>query len=686
MKSNGSRTTPAPALFLAYLAIGGVLGDIGTSPLYVMALTFKKLPPTLGNVMGVLSLIVWSFVFLSAKYAWMALSMDNNGEGGTFALLGLIRKEGQRLRQRTATELRNHAVAIAGIFSMTCGALLLSDGVITPAISVLAAVEGVQVVYPHLAELVIPAAVIILTGLFSLQKRGTERIARLFSPVILIWFVAIGAVGVLNLTAAPGLLKALNPYYAIVFIFHHPLGIVFPILGYVVLCITGGEALYADEAHYSRPAIRLAWAVAAVCLLANYFGQGAFILTTGHVANPFFDMSVPLGHAVYMLLLVLATLAAIIASQAMITGSYSTYKQAMELRMLPRLEIRNTSTSTTGQIYIPWVNWGLFGACLATIFIFQSSDSLGNAYGLAVTGAFIGTTLMMGIYLFLHHYDRRKKFMAFIPLLGLFLLFDAGFFFSNLGKIPTGGWFPLCVGTFLVTLMIAWEEGSNLLYQSIPKEDMPTFTKKLKKAAITLIPGTRIYMNLNENTVPATLLSDRDGESLRRNCVLVTVKNTDLPWGIRYDKKEIASFHDGQGKIYQVIIEKGYMRLFVNVPNIMDEQGFKEMPKQFVFGFWNIQVVDKTWRRWLLLFFRFIHRNSPSLTQRFMLPAENVAYTGGDIGLQFPAKKAGRHFFPVVAPHTHSNAEALGNENYPLPEMRSSRGVGANGISKGLRR
>jgi KUP system potassium uptake protein len=634
MKSNGTQAKARGTLFLAYLAIGGVLGDIGTSPLYVMALTFKTLPVNRENIMGVLSLITWSFVFLSAKYAWMALKLDNNGEGGTFALLGLIRKEGFRRRQPPGISRRLPLVDIAAVFSITCGALLLSDGVITPAISVLAAVEGVEVVYPHLAELIIPAAVLILTGLFTLQKRGTERIAKLFSPVILIWFSAIGTVGLLNLSADPGVLMALNPYYALVFIAHHPLGLVFSVFGYVVLCITGGEALYADEAHYSRPAIRLAWLIAAFCLLTNYFGQGAYLLTTGRTANPFFGMSVPLGHVVYMLLLVLATFAAIIASQAMITGSYSTYKQAMELRMLPRLEIRNTSASTTGQIYIPWVNWGLFGACLATIFIFRSSDSLGNAYGLAVTGAFIGTTLMMGIYLFLHHREQRRRFFAYLPLLGIFLLFDAGFFFSNLGKIPTGGWFPLLVGTFLVAMMIAWEQGSEVLYQSIPKEDIPTFKEKLKTAAITLIPGTRIYMNLNENSAPATLLSDRGGESLRRTCVLVTVKNTNLPWGIHYVKKEIGCFHDGEGQIHQVVIEKGYMRLFVNVPNIMDELGFKDTPRQFVFGFWNIQVQDKTWRRWLLILFRFIHRNSPSLTNRFMLPAESVVYTGGDIGIR----------------------------------------------------
>jgi KUP system potassium uptake protein len=306
--------------------------------------------------------------------------------------------------------------------------------------------------------------------------------------------------------------------------------------------------------------------------------------------------------------------------------------------MLPRLEIRNTSTSTTGQIYMPWVNWGLFAACLATIFMFRSSDHLGNAYGLAVTGAFIGTTLMMGIYLFLHHDQEFRRFLAFVPLLALFMVFDAGFFFSNLGKIPTGGWFPLCVGSFLVSLMIAWEEGSTLLYRSIPKEDLPTFAERLQNAPITLVPGTRIYMSLNENTVPATLLTDLDGESLRQCCVLVTVKNNNLPWGIQYEKKEVSSFKNGEGKIYQVIIEKGYMRLFVNVPKIMDEHEFRETPRQFVFGFWNVQVIDKSWRRWLLVFFRFIYRNSPSLTHRFMIPTESVAYIGGDIGIQFPPK------------------------------------------------
>ena len=455
MNEQNSGSTLPHSLFLAYLAIGGVLGDIGTSPLYVISLCFKRLPVTRPNVMGVLSLITWSFVFLSTKYAWMALNMDNEGEGGTFALLNLIRKEGRRLKNNSRSTLIANLVRGAGVLAVFCGALLLSDGVITPSISVLAAVEGVEVLYPHLAEYVIPLAAIILTGLFLIQKRGTERVAKLFSPVVIFWFLTIAFVGFMNIRQDLNLIKALSPHYAVKFLVSYPIAIVFPILGYVVLCITGGEALYADEAHYSRASIRLAWAVASICLLVNYFGQGAYILRSPKVANPFFDMAVVFGHGFYLYLLLLATLAAIVASQAMISGSFSTYKQAMELRMFPRLEVRNTSSAARGQIYIPWVNVGLFAACLATVFIFGSADALGDAYGLAVTGAFIGTTLMMSILWFLRHKDVKRQILVLLPVFIVFLIFDSGFFFSNLGKIPTGGWFPLVIGTILVTTMIA---------------------------------------------------------------------------------------------------------------------------------------------------------------------------------------------------------------------------------------
>jgi KUP system potassium uptake protein len=630
-----STSTLPSTLLLSYLAIGGVLGDIGTSPLYVMSLCFKRLPVTRTNVMGVLSLITWSFVFLSTKYAWMALNMDNDGEGGTFALLNLIRKAGRELKDGGRSALIAKLVGGASILAVICGALLLSDGVITPSISVLAAVEGVEVLYPHLADYVVPLATIILTGLFLIQKRGTERVAKLFSPVVLFWFFTIAFAGLMNIRQDLSLIKALSPYYAISFLLSYPLAIVFPILGYVVLCITGGEALYADEAHYSKPAIRLAWAAASLCLLVNYFGQGAYILASAKVANPFFDMAVVFGHGFYLYLLFLATLAAIVASQAMISGSFSTYKQAMELRMFPRLEVRNTSSAARGQIYIPWVNVGLFTACLATVFMFRRADALGDAYGLAVTGAFIGTTLMMSILWFLRHKDVKRQIFLLLPVFIIFLIFDSGFFFSNLGKIPTGGWFPLLIGTILVITMVAWEKGSQLVYHSIPRRDPASFLNLVEEMELTIVPGTDIYMTASEKSVSSCLLGECIGGAIRKTVVLVTVKNTDLPWGVQYDKQLIGTFDNEQGSIYQVIIEKGYMRLFVNVPNIMDELGFKEEPRRFVFGMWNLIIVEQTWKKWLLRYFRIIYRNSPSLTERFMIPSQLVTYAGGDVEISF---------------------------------------------------
>ncbi len=622
---------------LAYLAIGGVLGDIGTSPLYVMSLTFKALPVTVANVMGVLSLIFWSFMFLSAKYAWMALELDNNGEGGTFALLSLIRQAGSRLKINMEDNGRKikMLLSLAAFLSMLCGALLLSDGVITPSISVLAAVEGVGVRYPNLSEYIIPIAVIILTGLFLVQKRGTEKIAGLFSPIIIVWFVTIGALGAMSLRTKLWLLKSVSPLYAIQFLHNHPIAVIFPILGYVVLCITGGEALYADEAHYGKFGIRAAWFVGAICLLLNYFGQGAYLLSHKVHVNPFYGLGLSASHLVYIYLLVIATLAAIIASQAMITGGFSTYKQAMELRMFPRVRIINTSPRTRGQIYIPAVNRGMFIACITTVFLFRSSSALGDAYGLAVTGAFIGTTMMMGILFFLRNYFQRRRFWMLVPLLLIFMVFDTAFFSSNLGKIPTGGWFPMVISIFLITTMLAWEKGSSLVYKNVPKANRSDFVRALKNSIITVLPGTDIHMTGNEKVVPASLLEQVEMGVLRENIILVTVKNTNEPWGINYNKQVLTNLPEGQGRVWQVLIEKGYMRLMVNVPKILEEMEILYPPYKFIFGLWSPVIVEQGWRRWFLLYFRFIYQNAPSLTRRFGILPSKVRYIGGEVELSF---------------------------------------------------
>ncbi len=631
-----SNTQILKELAFAYLAIGGVLGDIGTSPLYVMSLTFKSLPITTFNVMGVLSLIFWSFIFLSMKYAWMALELDNNGEGGTFALLSLIRQRGKEILQAKEDKKNiKTLLKIAAFLSMMCGALLLSDGVITPSISVLAAVEGVDVQYPSLSPYILPLATLILTGLFMVQKHGTEKVARFFSPVIILWFITIGTLGILSFRHCLWLIKALSPYYAISFLIHHPLSIIFPILGYVVLCITGGEALYADEAHYSKFGIRMAWFFGAICLLLNYFGQGAYLLIHKNAKNPFYGLATAYSHPVYIYLLFIATLAAIIASQAMITGGFSTYKQAMELRMFPRVHIINTSPKTIGQIYIPAVNRGMFLACIATVFIFKSSAALGDAYGLAVTGAFIGTTLMMGIIFFLRSYPNIKRFLPLIPILFVFLMFDTAFFSSNLGKIPTGGWFPMIISIFLISTMITWEKGSFLIYRNIPKEEKTTFVQRLKSTPLTILEGTDVHMSGNERIIPASLIDQLAMGVLRKKVVLVTIKNMDIPWGITYQKQKIASFGEGDGTLWRVVIEKGYMRLLLNVPNILEELGVLDAPYRFIFGVWEPVVVEKGWKRIFLKYFRFIYKNAPSLSSRFFIPPSKVRYIGGEVEMRF---------------------------------------------------
>ncbi len=622
-------------MIFAYLAIGGVLGDIGTSPLYVMSLTFKSLPITTFNVMGVLSLIFWSFVFLSMKYAWMALELDNNGEGGTFALLSLIRQKGKELLAQKRDKKIQTLLTVAAFLSMLCGALLLSDGVITPSISVLAAVEGVDVQYPSLSPYILPLAVLILTGLFMVQKHGTEKVARFFSPIIIIWFITIATLGILSFRHCLWLIKSISPFYAISFLIHHPLSIIFPILGYVVLCITGGEALYADEAHYSKFGIRMAWFFGGMCLLLNYFGQGAYLLLHKNAKNPFYGLATSYSHIVYIYLLFIATLAAIIASQAMITGGFSTYKQAMELRMFPRVHIINTSPRTIGQIYIPAVNRGMFIACLATVFIFRSSAALGDAYGLAVTGAFIGTTLMMGIIFFLRSYPHIKKFLPILPILLVFLMFDTAFFSSNLGKIPTGGWFPMIISIFLICTMITWEKGSLLIYENIPKEEKETFVKRLHTIHPTILEGCDVHMSGNERIIPSSLIDQATMGVLRENVVLVTIKNMDIPWGINYRKEKVTTFSNGKGVLWRVIIEKGYMRLLLNVPNILEELGVLTSPYRFIFGVWEPVVVEKGWKKPFLKYFRFIYKNAPSLSSRFFIPPSKVRYIGGEVEMRF---------------------------------------------------
>jgi KUP system potassium uptake protein len=446
----------APKSSLATLtlgAIGVVYGDIGTSVLYAVKEIFGSghVPFTHANVYGVLSIIFWTLtVIVSLKYVVLVLRADNHGEGGLVAMLALA---SQSVKDK-APALRKWMLLI-GIFG-TC--LFYGDGVITPAISVLSAVEGLEVVSPHFRKAVIPLTLVILFLLFWVQKRGTAGIGRFFGPITLVWFAAIAALGVHHIVGHPEILGALGPHHALGFIWRQP-GTTFIILGAVVLCVTGGEALYADLGHFGKKPIRVAWfSIVMPALTLNYFGQGALLLAEPEaVANPFFHLA----PAWLTLPLVgLATMATVIASQALITGAFSVTKQVIQLGYLPRLQVRHTSTRDTGQIYMPFVNWTLFVLIVLAVVLFRSSSNLAAAYGIAVTLDMLITTVLT---FFVIRYGWGYPLALCLGATGFFFVIDLAFFSSNLLKLTEGGWFPLLIGGAIFTLMVTWKDGRALM-------------------------------------------------------------------------------------------------------------------------------------------------------------------------------------------------------------------------------
>ncbi|MEY4258332.1 MAG: Low affinity potassium transport system protein kup, partial [Pseudomonadota bacterium] len=437
-------------------AIGVVYGDIGTSVLYAMKEVFGSghVPFTHDNVYGILSIFFWTLTtIVSVKYVVLVLRADNHGEGGLVAMLALA---SQSVKDKP--QLRK-VLLIVGIFG-TC--LFYGDGVITPAISVLSAVEGLEVISPTFKKYVIPLTLVILFGLFWVQKRGTAGIGKFFGPITLIWFATIAVLGVSHIVHHPEILLAISPHYALGFVWANP-GTTFIILGAVVLCVTGGEALYADLGHFGKKPIRLAWfSVVMPCLTLNYFGQGALLLAEPEaVKNPFFMMApdwalVPL--------VGLATMATVIASQALITGAFSVTKQVIQLGYLPRLQVLHTSETDTGQIYMPFVNWGLFVAIVLAVILFKSSSNLAAAYGIAVCTDMLITTVLT---FFVIRYSWKLPLALCIGATGFFFVVDLAFWASNMFKLFDGGWFPLLIGTAVFTLMLTWHDGRRLLNDSL---------------------------------------------------------------------------------------------------------------------------------------------------------------------------------------------------------------------------
>ncbi|MEN9383934.1 MAG: hypothetical protein RL323_1077 [Pseudomonadota bacterium] len=503
-------------------AIGVVYGDIGTSVLYAMKEVFHTghIEPTANNIYGILSLFIWTLtVIVSLKYVTLVLRADNNGEGGLVAMLALA---SQSVKHKP--KLRRVLLFI-GIFG---ACLFYGDGVITPAISVLSSVEGLEVISPNFKKYVIPITLVILLALFSIQKRGTAKIGRFFGPITLIWFIAIGLLGIYNMIPHPEIVFAANPLYAIDFIWANP-GTTFIILGAVVLCVTGGEALYADMGHFGKRPIRLAWFLVVMpCLVLNYMGQGALLLSDpSAVSNPFFNMA---PEWLLLPLVGLATAATVIASQALISGAYSVTKQIIQLGYLPRLQILHTSIKDTGQIYIPFVNWGLFVAIVLAVVMFKTSSNLAAAYGIAVTLDMLITTILT---FFVIRYGWGYPWFLSIASTSCFLLIDIAFFSSNLLKLADGGWFPLAIGLAIFTLMVTWKDGRDLLSKSLKSEalDLDDFLESVFLNPPTRVEGTAVFLSAEAGTVPTALLHNlKHNKVLHAQNLFVTVKHHEVPW------------------------------------------------------------------------------------------------------------------------------------------------------------
>ncbi len=528
--------------------IGVVYGDIGTSVLYSVKEVFGggHVPFTPDNVHGILSLFFWTLtVIVSLKYVTLVLRADNHGEGGLVAMLALAAqtvKDQPRLRKW---------LLLVGIFG-TC--LFYGDGVITPAITVLGAVEGLEVISPHFKKYVVPITLVVLLLLFMVQKRGSASIGRYFGPVMVVWFVAISALGIFNIADNPRILWAINPFYALRFIFEQP-GTTFIILGAVVLCVTGAEALYADMGHFGRRPIRVTWfTVVMPALTLNYFGQGALLLKNpAAVKNPFFMMA-PDWALVPMVLL--ATLAAVIASQALISGAFSVTKQVIQLGYLPRLRILHTSVQEAGQIYLPFVNWGLFALIVLAVVMFKSSSALASAYGIAVTTDMLITTMLT---FFVIRNAWRMPLALSLAATAFFFAVDFAFWASNLLKLFDGGWFPLVIASGIFLLMKTWEDGRRLMRAALASDALalPAFLESVFISPPLRVSGTAVFLNAESGTVPNALLHNlKHNKVLHAQNLFVTVHNHEVPWVEEQERVKVQALeHDS----WQIDLHYGFM-------------------------------------------------------------------------------------------------------------------------------
>jgi KUP system potassium uptake protein len=620
---------------LALGALGVVYGDIGTSPLYALKECFTGhhgVPPTPENVLGVLSLVFWAMTFVvSFKYLAFVMRADNRGEGGILALMALV---GQSDRPNTSPAARK-ALLVMGLFG---AALLYGDGVITPAISVLGAVEGLSVAAPALTRYVVPLSVVILAGLFLFQRRGTAAVGAVFGPIMLVWFTCIAALGVRGILLDPSVLRAVSPAYAVSF-FAHNGGIGFLVLGGVVLVITGGEALYADMGHFGRRPIRFAWLVVAMpALVLNYMGQGAMLLHDPSAArNPFYLLAP--AWAVYPLVAV-ATAAATVASQALISGAFSLTQQAVQLGYSPRVTIRHTSSTEIGQIYVPEVNALLGLACVALVLGFQTSTNLAAAYGIAVTGTMSMTTLLF-------HRVARDRWgwprWKVWPLTVLFLSVDLSFLSANLIKIEEGGWFPIVAAIAVFTLLSTWKRGREALATMMRGAGLPLelFLDDVARRKPLRVPGTAVFMTGNIGYVPPVLLHHlKHNKVLHERVVFTSVLTEEIPSVPERERVELTELGAG---FFQVVARWGFMES-PDVPAVL-----ASLPKRFPAGPKLVLTqLDTTYflgretllpdgpsrmAGWRKRLFIVMARNAQTASTFFGLPPNRVVEMGAQIQL-----------------------------------------------------
>ncbi len=608
---------------LTLAALGVVYGDIGTSPLYALRECFADLAPTHANVLGVLSLITWSLVLvITVKYVGFVMRADNRGEGGILALAALATSARRQLL------VSREAMVLFGLIGT---ALLYGDGIITPAVSVLGAVEGVRVAAPGFAHWVVPAAAIILLLLFAVQNHGTAIVGALFGPITLVWFIVIGALGIIGIAQEPSVLAGVLPWHAVTFFLDNR-GTGFIVLASVFLVVTGGEALYADMGHFGKRPIRLGWfCVVLPALLLNYFGQGALVFSRPEAAeNPFYLLA---PEWLRFPLIGLATAAACIASQALITGAFSLTMQAVQLGYMPRVRIEHTSSAIYGQVYVPIVNFALMIGCLALVLGFGSSGALAGAYGIAVSGTMLLTTLLLYVV------ARRLwgwSVAAAVGACGAFLILDVAFVGANLTKVLHGGWVPILIGSVLFLLMSTWRKGREIVKRISEGRtlDVPTFLESLHRTSLQRVPGTAVFMYGGEGTPPALLHSLKHYRVLHERNVILRVETVEEPYVGDEERLTVIEHADD---FFQIVIRSGFMET-VDVPAVLrtaDIPGlpFAPMETSYFLRHETLIARGRIFPRWRGRIFSWMVRNARGAASFFRLPSNRVVELGAHLDL-----------------------------------------------------